>query len=136
MSGVLYRWLVFGTLAVYWLGIFIATHLPTLPEAVDLSQISDKTLHFGAYAGLGFLLSASVAAVWNWSFLRAAAVLLSLSLYGVADELLQIPMNRTADVADWQADVLGGVTGVAAFSVVWAIFWRLTNHRPAQRVGE
>ena len=134
MSSGLYRRLLFGALAVYWVAIFIATHVPT-PDVIDLTQVSDKTLHYGTYAGLGLLLSASVAALGGWTVRRAAAVLLIVAAYGVVDELLQIPVNRQADVGDWQADLVGGLTGVAAFSVFRAVFWRLTR-RGAPKPGE
>jgi VanZ family protein len=134
VSSGLYRRVLFGALAVYWLAIFTATHVPT-PEVIDLTEVSDKTLHYGTYAGLGLLLSASVAALGGWTVRRAAAVLLVVAAYGIVDELLQIPVNRQADVADWQADLVGGLTGVAAFSVLWAVFWRLTG-RHIPKPGE
>ena len=41
-------------LTVYWIALFIATHIP-MPQLPDLPEHSDKAMHFVAYAGLGFL---------------------------------------------------------------------------------
>ena len=104
-----------GTLGVYWLAIFIGTHLP--PGGQGLPRFNDKVLHFGAYAGLAFLLAAALTTLR----VRRGALLLPLMVaaaYGCADELSQnaIP-GRHADVADWAADVLGAGVGVIAFSI-------------------
>lgn len=114
---------------LYWLAIFVATHLPKLPESVDLSQVSDKSLHYGAYAGLAFLLSASLG-VNGWSWGRAGLVLGVAGLYGAVDEVLQIPVNRHADVLDWQADMVGAGTGILVYTLLRAACWPLIAQRP------
>ena len=110
------RNIALGTLAVYWMAIFVGTHLPN--ELPSLEQIDDKILHFGAYAGLAFLLVAAFKA----RRLRHGTLLLPLAvaaIYGCVDELSQkaVP-GRQADVADWAADVLGAGVGVFAFGVL------------------
>ena len=85
---------------------------------------ADKWEHLGAYAALAFLIAARQS-LWphlNWKSLCRIAVF--VALYGAFDELTQIPVGRQADVADWYADVLGSVIGLAAFAIVRAIFVR------------
>jgi VanZ family protein len=110
-------------LAGYWLAIFVATHLPHVPAAFA-SPGADKWEHLGAYGILAFLLAARQS-FWqpmNWkSFCRIA---LLVALYGIFDELTQIPVGRQADVMDWLADLLGCVLGLAAFAIVRAILFR------------
>jgi VanZ family protein len=103
-------------LAVYWLAIFVATHLPS--SSMPSLKFSDKIQHACAYAGLGFLMA--------WAFpsgqiLRERArhaimVVLLVSCYGVIDELTQrfIP-GRTCDFWDAVADAVGAVIGVSVY---------------------
>ncbi|MBM80643.1 MAG: hypothetical protein CMJ78_08630 [Planctomycetaceae bacterium] len=101
----------------YWLALFIATHLPE-PESLMPKKVSDKWLHFGAYFGLAVLLSSFCSVKTNTSLkTRAYLPAIALLLYGIADELLQIPVNRTCDVMDWLADSAGVVVGVAVTQV-------------------
>ena len=110
-----YRRLLTVCLAIYWGVIFTATHTPIPPQAIP--PVSDKVLHYFAYAVLGVLLT-----VWqilrderHRLTLRQAAWLLGIvCLYGIADELLQIPVNRHADIYDFLADLAGGSVGILA----------------------
>lgn len=81
---------------------------PSLPTGLGL----DKVAHFGMYGVLGFLLARGWSAV-GW---RRGAWLLPLLiavLLGVADELRQRSLpGRSAEVADWLADLAGASTGV------------------------
>ncbi len=105
-----------GTLGVYWLAIFVGTHLPL--GGRGLGMINDKLLHFGAYAGLAFLLAAALATLR----VRHGTLLLPLTVaaaYGCVDELSQMAVpGRHAEVADWAADVFGAGAGVLTFSLV------------------
>ena len=81
-----------------------------LPE-----QVSDKTGHIAAYAGLALL---SVRAVGGGLpirvVLRTAVYALAIAAaYGMSDELHQwfVP-GRSADVRDWFADVGGALIGI------------------------
>lgn len=114
------RWVRPATivLAVYWLAMFVGTHVPRIPVSMEGGG-TDKWLHFGAYAGLGFLLSTTL-------FLRgtpastgrrALVVIFVGLLYGVADEWLQGFVGRDPDVLDWCADALGTACGTAVFHV-------------------
>ncbi len=99
-------------LAVYWVALFIGTHVPVPPDVLQIAG-SDKTLHFLAYLGLSLLIAVCVRPR-GWTYLW---LLLGLAAYGALDELLQIPVQRTADVVDWLADVAGVAVGLAAYAV-------------------
>ena len=98
--------------AVYWLGIFTLTHIPA--TKIPPVPVSDKVEHMTAYGILGVLLFASLNAS-SWTIRQTAIGVLGIGMiYGVADELLQIPVNRTADIQDWFADVMG-----IAMAILW-----------------
>ena len=99
-------------LAVYWVALFIGTHVPVPPDVLQIAG-SDKTLHFLAYLGLSLLIAVCVRPR-GWTYLW---VLLGLAAYGALDELLQISVRRTADIVDWLADVAGVAVGLAAYAV-------------------
>ena len=112
----MFRIAALGTLGVYWTAIFVGTHLPD--GIRGLGQFYDKFLHFGAYAGLAFLLAATLTVLRR----RRGALLLPLAIaaiYGCVDELSQraVP-GRHAGIDDWIADVLGAGVGVIAFSLM------------------
>jgi len=46
------------------------------------------------------------------------ATVLVLATYGAVDELLQIPVGRTCDIADWVFDLLGGSLGVLTIAML------------------
>jgi VanZ family protein len=110
------RWSHVSALAVlaYWAAMTLGTHLPG--PAVPEIPYSDKSLHFMAYAGLGFLLA------WAWAtrrpFLWGGPVfaLLVAAGWGGLDEITQalIP-GRDADVVDWLYDTAGTLTGIGGF---------------------
>jgi len=106
--------IVWGLTAVYWIGLFVVTHLP--PSRLPQTRIDDKLAHFISYAILTALLLASL----QFSRLspRAAAwwTVAVLCVYAAVDELLQIPVGRICSLQDWLADVSGVIT-VAAFTV-------------------
>lgn len=103
------RWLPLrrGLLIVIWVLLATLTHIP-VPQVVQEMRVSDKLMHLVAYFPLGFLLSQSrVRGVSS-----GKACLLVIAVYGLLDELLQIPVGRTASVFDWIADVIGAATGI------------------------
>ncbi|MBR9988392.1 MAG: VanZ family protein [Gemmatimonadetes bacterium] len=92
--------------ATVWIagGLQSTTSLPSVPGL-------DKVAHFGMYGVLGFLLARGwLAADWRGTWLLPVLIAL---LLGMADELRQrsVP-GRSAEVADWVADVAGAATGV------------------------
>jgi VanZ family protein len=118
-----YRLWISGALFSFWLSMFIGTHIPRIPSALE--EVSDKTLHFLSYSGLAFLL-ALAAASWGKMSLRRAPLLLGvLATYGALDELSQIPVHRDASVWDWTADLGGSILGLTAFFLVRRLAQRL-----------
>ncbi len=95
-------------LIFYWLGIFIATHIP-IPGWTRKMGISDKTMHFVAYMILALLLwlAASFEQKADWKKLRTWLLSGIVLLYGVADELLQHFSKRSVDIRDLMANMLG-----------------------------
>ena len=92
--------------------IFCVSGLSTAPLP---EEVSDKTGHVVAYAGLALL---SVRAVGGGLpcrvVLRVAVLALAIAAgYGAFDELHQwfVP-GRSADVRDWFADVSGALIGI------------------------
>lgn len=106
--------------AVYWCLLFLATHLPSLPQAVvDAPQHADKVVHLVGYAGLAFLTAMVVCRRHRWSPRLTLTLLAGLMTYGVIDELMQMPIpGRHASVADWIFDSIGAAIGLAAFRMV------------------
>lgn len=118
------RRLLVGVLVCYWLAAFAATHVP-VPRGVELPKNSDKVAHFVIYAGLAYLLGLCL---WAAGHLRPQKYLLIIAItlvYAVADELLQIPVNRQADFADGTADLIGAIIGIAALHVSRPVLDRL-----------
>jgi len=105
------------------LAMFAGTHYPGNMQ-LSVSP-SDKTMHLVGYMVLTVLVLAS----WELStgLLRPAHyffVWLSGTIYGVVDELTQIPMGRTCSMSDWLADVIGIVVGLTLFRLVRPLFNR------------
>ena len=72
---------------------------PPAPEG------SDKFVHFIAFAALAFPLA------YTGRF-GLSLVFIGASVYGGAIELIQPSFNRSADVNDWIADVVGVALGI------------------------
>ena len=72
---------------------------PTAPEG------SDKLVHFVAFATLSFPLALS-------GRIGLLPVFVGASAYGGAIELVQPSFNRSADMNDWIADIVGVVLGI------------------------
>jgi VanZ family protein len=111
-------------LAAYWLALIAGTHIPRVPQALQMPG-SDKWQHTAAYAGLAFLLAArsSVGRPLTWKL--ALGVAGGLMLFGALDELTQIPVGRDAEFGDWLADCLGAALGVGLLAA-----WRRIIRRP------
>ena len=104
------RWLPLrrGTLVAIWIVLATITHIPIPQSAPDIRNI-DKLIHLIAYFPLGLLLPTCRVRGCQ----RGGVCLLVIALYGMIDELLQIPVGRTASVYDWIADMLGASAGFA-----------------------
>ncbi|GAB5404439.1 MAG: VanZ family protein [Aureliella sp.] len=105
-----------GCLVVYWLAIFLATHMPS--AAMPKLTYSDKVYHAGAFAGLSFLLCWALPTregfSARWRQVSIAGII-SVS-YGCIDELTQqfIP-GRCCDVWDMTADAVGVMIGISCY---------------------
>ncbi len=114
------RWLVravTGALILYWLALFVGTHVPL--SVGNVGGHGDKLVHWVSYAGLAFLCGLAVSLhrplSWRAWLLLAAA----LAAYAAVDELLQIPVpGRYGDPWDWVADLVGILPGLAAACAV------------------
>jgi VanZ family protein len=117
-------------LAIYWLVLITATHLPKVPEPMGF-RASDKVQHLVAYATLAAL------AGWVWSLVRPfgwrqALVLLAIvAAHGILDEVTQPIVGRNADVLDWCADMVGATLGLSGLLIVQAAIrrWRSGGKR-------
>lgn len=86
-------------------------------------QVSDKSGHFAAYAGLAIL---AVRAVGGGLPCRVGVRVAVLAFaiaggYGASDEIHQyfVP-GRSADIADWYADLTGAAVGIGV-GWLWGI---------------
>ena len=122
------KWLAL-VLSLYWLMIFALTHLPLrsvrirqvryLGSLVLDSRLLDKVAHAGAFAGLAFLLTwlGRAAGIRGWKLF--AGVLGLAAAYGIFDETTQaLVRDRTPDVLDWLADMVGAGLGIVGFVIV------------------
>ena len=104
-------WLPVG---VYMAAIFFVSGLPIAPLP---EEVSDKTGHMAAYAGLAILAVRALGGglpcrvVW-----RVAGLALVIAAgYGIFDELHQLLVpGRSGDLLDWYADVSGAVIAIGA----------------------
>ncbi len=117
------RWLgyLLPAAVVYWVAMFVGTHLPQieLPGGSVIISV-DKMLHFSGYFGLAFLLSLQVVSSaasrgkpeMHALRTRGFFVLLVIAAYGMFDEWTQLLVGRSCEMLDWLADILGAATGM------------------------
>ena len=113
-----YYWL---PVLLYCLLIFIQSSFPA-SEYVSEFDFSDKLLHVGAYAVLGFLLYRAFSAMDNGAT-TARFIAMSIfltALYGASDEIHQyfVP-SRSAEFLDFAADAIGGILGVMTAMIIY-----------------
>ncbi len=113
-----YYWL---PILLYCLLIFIQSSFPASEHVPDF-DFSDKLLHVGAYAVLGFLLYRAFSAMDNGATIARLMVLSILlsTLYGASDEIHQyfVP-SRSAEFLDFAADTIGGTLGVMTAMIIY-----------------
>ena len=102
----------------------------------------DKTIHFLAYSGLGFIM---VRAFYQTLFYRRStwiSLLLSIFIstaFGIFIEICQIYCNRSFEVADIIANALGTIAGsffyIVSYQKIYPrirnkipIFWKIEKH--------
>jgi hypothetical protein len=127
-------------IAVCWSAIFVATHLPRIPVAIDLPGI-DKWEHAAAYAGLACLLTTYGSFGKPLSRKVAICVIAIGVVYGAVDELSQIPVGRDAEFSDWLADCLGTLIGVGSYVLLQKslrsfLFSKVSEYDTASRDAE
>jgi VanZ family protein len=106
-------------LALYWLAIFVLTHIP-IPEVIREAHVSDKSLHFLTYMILTFLFWSALkpAEKAHWHQAAAWLVLLVVMGYAVCDECLQyFVAGRSPDLEDLLANAVGALAGLAVVAV-------------------
>ena len=108
------RWLPVAV----WAGVILAaTSFPNVPAQAPGG--SDKLVHLAMYAILGVL--ALRAAAWEGGTTprTLGLTVLAIAAFAAADEWHQrfIPA-RSADPADWVADVAGATLGIASFAAL------------------
>lgn len=101
----------------YWLAMFAATHVPRV-EVVERLPTTDKELHFSGYFVLGLLLPFWRLPVPPPTLRRMVRLWAVIALYGAIDELLQIPVGRSAEVHDWVADAGGAAGGILLAALI------------------
>ncbi|MCA9055571.1 MAG: VanZ family protein [Planctomycetaceae bacterium] len=88
------------------------------------SRVPDKLIHFVMFAVLGTLLPEWLPRTVPLTLRRATWLFAVMAVYGAVDELLQIPVGRSAEWRDWYADLAGAAAGL-----VLAKLWRLLTER-------
>lgn len=103
-----------AVVGVYWLAMFVGTHLPSYqPEGPGGF---DKLEHASAYFGLAIVLSIALALAGRTGIVSLLVVFAIGALYGALDELSQLFVpGRSCDLLDWFADVTGLAVGVTLF---------------------
>jgi VanZ family protein len=109
---------VLFTLLVYWPALFVLTHIP-IPDLARQSGMSDKTMHVLAYLALVFVWWFSISPYMkvNWQKAKVWATLGVMVWYSAFDEWLQGRIGRSADVADFFADLGGVLIGLVILSI-------------------
>jgi VanZ family protein len=110
-------------LALYWLTLFVLTHIP-VPQVMRNARMSDKSLHFLGYLILTFLLWSAVRPGEKVRWHRATVwwMLALLAVYGICDEVLQyFVAGRSMDLMDFLADMIGAAAALGLLTVL--SFW-------------
>ena len=108
--------------------MFAATHVPVPKLPGDIPG-ADKFVHLLGYGGLGVLIALWTALRTRLSILTVLSLWGIVAVYGAIDEWLQQFVNRTADVADWTADVVGAAIGIGVIFLLQRI--RPVDHQGA-----
>ena len=110
--------MLFSTLlifrALFWLALIISYISAIVPQdiAPTIGSLSDKTIHFIAFAVLTLLLRFSYSITWLQTFLL-------LFMYAIFIEFSQLfTLNRSAELLDVVADVIGIGIGLLFYSLI------------------
>jgi len=98
--------------------LVVFTHLPV--NDVPDTGAPDKLLHFGAYAVLGLLAAANLRVRRPSSLAQGLWLWVGLAVFGAVDEMTQALVQRSPEVLDWTADIVGSAAGIlVAFLLPW-----------------
>ena len=107
----------------YWIMLFIGTHVPP-NQLISQLRVNDKLVHGCAFVGLAFLMAWAVPTIKTRLYQNTCLAALITVIYAGLDEVLQIPVGRTADWKDFAADCVGIFVGLACYSIARAILIR------------
>ena len=123
-------------LLFYWVLLFIGTHIPANAVLASL-HASDKVLHAAAFAGLAFLMAWAIPTDRSRIHRNTVYAAIVCVIYAAVDELLQIPVGRTADWRDFVADCIGVCVGLTVYAIARAMIvkaeWSLFATPPPER---
>ena len=88
-----------------------------MDQAPPTPEGSDKLVHLAAFAALAFPLART-------NRVSLLLVLIGASAFGGLIELIQPTFNRSADLKDWIADILGVMLGIT----LGLIYRRVRKH--------
>jgi len=121
---------VFLVLAIGWTAmVLVGTALPAAMVPKTTLRIWDKAIHFGLFAGFGFLWLSALPAKTLWTI---AVVISGVSL-GMITELYQhywIP-SRSGDPKDFLADCIGVLAALVLYVAGRFVIRRLTTEKKA-----
>jgi len=104
-------------LALYWLGLFVLTHLPELP--IDTAgRYNDKVAHTVTYAVLMILTLVTCRRPQATTARLITVWLLIFTAYAAVDELTQPIVGRSCQLTDWLADLAGLATATLCYLAV------------------
>ena len=114
--------------ALYWLGLFVLTHLPELP--IDTAaRYNDKVAHTVTYA---LLMGLALVACRRPQATTARLILVWLPIltaYAAVDEFTQPLVGRSCQLTDWLADLAGLVTATLCYLAATRAKARFTKTR-------
>ncbi len=107
---------------LYWGILFTLTHIPV--TQVPQTGASDKMLHLIAYTILSFMVNSQLLVTRRWNRTSVLLAIVVLTLFAGFDELTQLLVGRSAEWKDWQADLIGILTGTTVCAILIFLFRR------------
>jgi VanZ family protein len=114
----LHRSVLWGPVVLYGLLIFhFSSESNPLPGLTSL--VWDKALHTTEYSGLALLLCRALRGEGLRWWRSIALAMILASVYAATDEWHQLFVpERSADIADWAADVIGAAAGSSLYRLI------------------
>jgi VanZ family protein len=115
-----------AAIALYWLAMFAATHLPFQTTPAGDPYSLDKLQHITAFGIFSLLLCYAGSTFGVSAPPLYLGVIGLIAAYAAIDEYSQkFVAERTPDLFDWLADLCGAVLGI----IVFAAFRRIAASR-------